>query len=470
MLVVERLDRLSRQDARVVFALISTLTDAGLAIATVDGERLYTSETIDFASLIELIVKAQLANEESEKKSHRLAAAWKRKRERAAEGDGKAMTRRCPAWIMVNDQGSYSLIPERAAVVRRIFQLSIGGIGQHLIAATLNREGIGTWGRGALSSAGWHASYIQKILNSRSTIGEFQPRRRLNGTRVEEGRAIRGYFPAVIDEVEFNQARASRKARTLRGGRRGPQISNLLSGIARCTACGSVMTFRNKGKPDERYLVCDGALRGRGCTHRLHFNYPRLEAAVLNSVLHIVLTPDHFEAADEVRALELEKIEIETRLSELSEREARLIDLYSRNGSREIERQIEAIGEDLTVAKSAHGAVVDRLANAAGQLSGSEHIARVRKFRATLDSQDERERLIARGTVKQALAVVCPLVLCDPVAEEVTLVAPTLRPVFRFDKLGERIEIVGPLSAAVIQSPPFQGVDKKHKRASWLRA
>ena len=66
ILVVERLDRISRQSAFEVFTLISGLTEAGVAIATVDGERVYTRGNVDFGSLIELIVDAKFAPSKSE--------------------------------------------------------------------------------------------------------------------------------------------------------------------------------------------------------------------------------------------------------------------------------------------------------------------------------------------------------------------------------------------------------------------
>lgn len=205
VLVVERLDRISRQSAVEVLHFVTRLTDRGVSVATVDGDRLYRRDGFDFMSLIELILKAQVAHEESEKKSQRLASAWAKKRERAASGDKRALTRRCPAWIAVDDAtGEYVLKEERAAVVRRIYSLATSGQGKHLIARTLNKEGVPAWGRGD----GWHASYVQKILRSRATVGELQPHRKANGKRIAEGEPLPNYYPAVIDESLFSRAQA----------------------------------------------------------------------------------------------------------------------------------------------------------------------------------------------------------------------------------------------------------------------
>ena len=79
----------------------------------------------------------------------------------------------------------------------------------------LNREGVATFGR----AAGWHASYIQKLLRSPAVLGEFQPGRKPRGeaqaprtliahTRVEPHTGLRqtwlgddGYFSALHDSA-----------------------------------------------------------------------------------------------------------------------------------------------------------------------------------------------------------------------------------------------------------------------------
>ena len=68
-------------------------------------------------------------------------------------------------------EGEFELIPERAAIVRRIYEDSASGLGAMTIARRLNDESVPTFGR----SNGWQPSYIKKILTDRAVIGEFQP-------------------------------------------------------------------------------------------------------------------------------------------------------------------------------------------------------------------------------------------------------------------------------------------------------
>ncbi|MEJ8629353.1 recombinase family protein [Sphingomonas sp. I4] len=68
VLVIERLDRLSREDHNETYDLIRALTKSGLSIATVEGDRLYEAyQPIEFAAMIELIVRLRMNHEESAK-------------------------------------------------------------------------------------------------------------------------------------------------------------------------------------------------------------------------------------------------------------------------------------------------------------------------------------------------------------------------------------------------------------------
>lgn len=418
VLVVERLDRISRQSAVEVWNFVSRLTEHGVAIATVDGDRLYQRNSLEFMSLIELILKAQVAHEESEKKSHRLSAAWAQKRDRAASGDKRAITRQCPAWIGVDDEtGEYVLRDDRAAIIRRIFSLSTSGQGRYLIARTFNKEGMPTWGRGN----GWHASYIQKILTSRATVGEFQPHRKSGGKRIVEGEPLPHFYPAVIDESTFSRAQADRQSRTGMRGRRGRRISNLFGGIAKCGSCGSAMTFRNKGPVGEQYLVCDAGLRGRSCEFTVHFNYPALEAAIIEQTLHLALDDRHFAAPAEVRNIEKELAEQKQFYSGLERRKRRLIELLSRLDDYDVEEQVRQIAGEASAVKAGIANLEGQLISARGAVSPKENIARIRRLLVNMRSEDEAECAIARGTVQQALRALIRSIVCEPVRQLVII-------------------------------------------------
>jgi hypothetical protein len=105
-------------------------------------------------------------------------------------------------------------------------------------------------------------------ISSRAVLGEYQPHKRdRSGKRVQDGAAIKGYYPAIIDEGLWIKANAA-VARRQKGaaGRPQAEAANLIRGLARCT-CGARMEFINKGRPPKgtRYYVCESAARQAGC-------------------------------------------------------------------------------------------------------------------------------------------------------------------------------------------------------------
>lgn len=146
-LLVESLDRLSRNKPRKAVRLLERICEAGITLVTLDDQRVYTEEVLDedqTALMVALLV-AMRAHEESAKKGRRLAQAWENKRANAA---ATPLTATSPGWVRLRDDRSgFDLIPERAQVVQRIFSMTLEGRGQHTIAETLNREGIPVFGR-----------------------------------------------------------------------------------------------------------------------------------------------------------------------------------------------------------------------------------------------------------------------------------------------------------------------------------
>lgn len=268
-LLVESLDRLSRQKPRKAVKVLERICEAGITVVTLDDGREYTEETLDedpLALMVALLV-ASRAHEESAKKGRRVAAAWANKRDKAQAGN-KPLTALCPGWLRLTaDRTGFDVIPERAEVVRQIFDLTLQGVGQHSIAQRLNRDGVPVFGRGKM----WQRSYINKMLADHAVIGNFTPHRaeRVNGKKVRiPTETIGGYFPAVVDREAFERVSSMISARPT--STRAP-VANILAGLARCPLCDASMTRINKGsgpKGGKPYLVCSRAKVGAGCDYK----------------------------------------------------------------------------------------------------------------------------------------------------------------------------------------------------------
>lgn len=280
-LLVESLDRLSREEILPAHTLFLSIVQAGINLVTLADKRVYRAESANLVDLITSLVIMERAHEESKIKSIRISAAWKNKRAKAA-AVAQPMTALCPAWLRLSkDRKSYEPIPERAEIVVGIFADTISGVGMYSIARRLNEQGIPAF----VGKNGWHQSYIAKTLSNRAVLGEFQPHVKIDGTRIPYEDPIPGYYPAILRAEQFYQAQHAKAARRIGGrGRKGLGYSNLFTGLARCAYCNSPVAYENKGhgKKGGTYLICSNAKRKLGCG-ATRWRYQEFEASFLAS-------------------------------------------------------------------------------------------------------------------------------------------------------------------------------------------
>lgn len=251
ILLVESLDRLSRDKITESMGQFLLILGHGIEIVTLADGQSYRKQDLNekpgalFVSLGVMI----RANEESEIKSRRISAVWENKRRQAAK---KPMTGICPAWLTLSKEtGTFEQVPEKVAVVRQIFERCIQGSGSFATARYLNSEGVPVFGRAKY----WHMTYVKKILENRAVLGEFQPKKSLDGKSTEAGPIIEDYFPAIIGENDFNLAMlATRSRKKGAGGRKGENFSNLLHSLLYCGSCGSRMFLKNRGYRDSKNM------------------------------------------------------------------------------------------------------------------------------------------------------------------------------------------------------------------------
>jgi DNA invertase Pin-like site-specific DNA recombinase len=285
-LIVESLDRISRQEILQSLSVFLRIIAAGINLVTLQDGRVYGQNPKIEDLIISLTIMSR-AHEESQLKSQRIAAAWANKRANAPQSK---LTKWCPAWLRLNNNRSkYELIPERATIVRYIFQDTISGIGGLAIARRLNEKKIPVMG----NSNGWHPSYIAKIVSNRAVVGEFQAYKTAsNGKRKPDGSPIKNYFPSVVSEDLFYRAQKARTDRRVSGrGRKGKYLTNLFSGLAKCSYCHGPMVYENKGAGPKggTFLVCDRAKRGLNCIST-RWRYDHFEKSFLTCV-HILDLP-----------------------------------------------------------------------------------------------------------------------------------------------------------------------------------
>lgn len=286
-LLVESLDRVSRMEPFWAQRLIGDIAVIhGVTLVTLsDGEE-YTSERLrnePMALVISLMVSWR-AHEESKTKGLRVAAAWASKRDRVRRGEEVKLTSRAPGWLQWSAD-RWQLVDPHADTVRRVYRMTLDGVGEHAIAKALNEDGTPVMGRGKL----WHRSTVAKLLRNPAVIGKLTPGHIEHDEQGKRRRVmeepIAGAYPSVISDADWQAVRAIKDGTTSAPrGRAGSQpLQNLFGGLARCPDCGAAMTRVFKGrKGGKPKLVCTAAKAGKA-KHYVTVSQEEVEAAFVRN-------------------------------------------------------------------------------------------------------------------------------------------------------------------------------------------
>lgn len=252
VLLVESLDRLSREKISDATERLKSILRSGVEVVTLCDHTHYSIDSLDDPYvLIKAILIAQRANEESETKSRRMRAAWQKKREDAA-ATGKLITRSCPRWLTVSPDGEkFELIEEHARTINVIFRLRLKGSSLNGITKTLNERGVPTL-TGEIGR--WNPSTIESLLGNKALTGTFTPSYQTMAKGVSE---ISGYFPQVVPDKLFHDVQGVRLARFGNPGvSDNPYLINIFRSLMYCGTCGHSIILTSVDKKGRGYYAC----------------------------------------------------------------------------------------------------------------------------------------------------------------------------------------------------------------------
>lgn len=331
---------------------------------------------------------------------------------------------------------------EAAQVVRRIYGMTLDGLGTEQIAAQLELEGILTprayWLQKGIKRPGkgkqqpptkWNSSTITKILSLQEYCGDIlnfktYSKSYKNKKRIENDREnwviFKNVHESIIDRAVWEQVQQKRgkirKRRTNDGER------NMFSGLLVCADCGNNLHFHfNQGNPDIKYFNCSNYKGNRGtCTSTHYVRVDFLEQVVLGEIKRLTRFASHYED-DFVKAVmgsTLESVELDRRLKQkelasLQARDEELDGLFERiyednvsgklsddrfaKMSRRYEQEQKELAEKIKALRSE----MDKLGNKA--MTSDMFISTVRKYtRAKKLTPRMMNELIDRIEVHQA--------------------------------------------------------------------
>ena len=195
------------------------------------------------------------------------------------------------------EKSKHELDPAEAPLVKRLFEMALGGMGVKEIAKKLNAEGLKTrLGRR------WTNTVLYYMLTNEAYTGVtvFNGYRYWESKGEREQKAIRveGTHPALVSREDFEAVRRIFKARS-------PKIIHpttltsdyLLSGFTFCGSCGSKLIGTQAKSGTFFYYGCQRYLKEgpAGCRSGL-LSRSRLEDAVVQQLKERVLTDENLSA------------------------------------------------------------------------------------------------------------------------------------------------------------------------------
>ena len=206
---------------------------------------------------------------------------------------------------------------EAAAVVRRIYRMSLDGCGVEQIADALSKDGILTprfyWQQKGIHRPGkapkydpchWNRSTITRILTLQEYCGDvlnfktysksYKNKRRLENDR-ENWTIFLDVHEPIIQRSTWEKVQEKRgkirKRRTHEGER------NMFSGLLVCADCGNNLHFHfNQGNPEITYFNCSNYKGNRGtCTSTHYIRADFLEQVILAEIRRLTKFVSHYE-------------------------------------------------------------------------------------------------------------------------------------------------------------------------------
>ncbi|HAV9602739.1 TPA: recombinase family protein [Escherichia coli] len=326
VLLVEAVDRLSRQGIVKTNKIIYSILEAGVNIVLLsDSDTVYTEEGLNTNPLLSMVItmKAETAREESEKKSRRGLTNWKKKREAAK--DGKIITRACPAWLKVNDdKTAFEMVPQHWQTVQRIFKMrNVDFMSMSKIAKSLNEDGIENF-KGGFGK--WNQSTIQQLLINPAVYGLKVISKQATDDVKASAEDIDGYYtvngltPVSLVDFQLAQKHVTEWAKGRTPNNETPNTINIFKGVLVCAHCGSTIIQSSVTPLKMGYFVCSMRRQGR-CDNAKPIRRDIVEQAIVQGLLYNVetLLKGSDIEKEELRQLEAERESVAAKREKLSD-------------------------------------------------------------------------------------------------------------------------------------------------------
>jgi site-specific DNA recombinase len=326
---------------------------------------------------------------------------------------------------VLGQPGRLEILPDEAAIVRRIFNSYLAGQSARDIAGALNRESVP-----APRGGHWNASTIggsrkrrNGILQNELYVGRIVWNRQSfiknpeNGRRISRPNPSSEWVVAEVPELRIINDETWNSVQCRRGERGGPvryhttRSRRLLSGLVKCGQCGSGYVIAG-GDKRGRFLRCSRMIESGICENKRTVSLDTVEATVLQGIEVHLGSPEL--VAEYVREFHHAFAELrdttEDQRKQLSKR------------LRETERSIHTV-VDLLVKGKPSRALTERLAELETERDATElalaevgappimfkpdvaknYLAKVKDLKDALAAADEENRAVAYTAIRELI-------------------------------------------------------------------
>lgn len=258
-LVIESIDRISRQALNKTASQLYSILEKGIQIYTTSDEKLYSLEdkSRDLENYLMIGLIAKRANEESEIKSKRRKSAWRKARKLAKEEKKVFSTYQNTPYGLRVENGQFVIVEEEADEIRQLFE-SLKYVGVSKSIKELNKT----------AKKKWSHRNVHQLLVNKYVIGTYRAQVKEDGKKVFEEN-IENYYPQIISESVFYEAVEAMKVRATKThyGNESTGSLNIFKHCIKCSCCGESMRFY-RGKNPKGIQYCYA-----GCTNKTESSF-----------------------------------------------------------------------------------------------------------------------------------------------------------------------------------------------------
>ena len=366
-LIVEKLDRLYRDEPRRALTHFLDLLDNGVTIHTLIDKKIYEPDSSQVQlDLMMSIMYLGASHQYSKDLSARIKLSYKRRIEKMMNNEGLIInTGRMSEWIQIKynpetKEKTHFIHDHHRNLIQRMFSLYKLNLSDGAIATKFNKEGI-------LDFAGnaWTNNRVRLVLTSRVVTGRYIPKK---GTEIPI-KDLR-----IISDAEWHEVQDIRKKKRATG-RKSPDV-HIFSGLVTCGYClakekrsknkilnNSTIIYipkseftnrasvpRELAEPSRRYYCQSGRIDSRNCTcdtinyYHLHDSiFSFLKDLDFSSLLNLESKIDDKFLDTKIAGVRAEIAEMEIKINE----QKRLLPFIKNdNEIAKIADEINKIGDD----------------------------------------------------------------------------------------------------------------------------